>query len=81
MTAKDSTTNIKQYQTISKLFTVKEASEYLQVHQETLRGYITDGELVAIDINNAKSPNGRTYRITLDAINEFLSARILRRVK
>jgi len=79
MTAKKPNTSSLKYQTVSKLYTVKEASEYLKIHPETLRGYIQEGKMQASDINEAIAPNGRTYRITQEAIDQFLRERIIDR--
>lgn len=77
----NSTQNNKQYQTPSKLFTTRQAAEYLGVHYETMRDYIASGKIEAINITDAVTPVGREYRITLDAINDFLTSRVVRRNK
>ncbi|GHO54633.1 helix-turn-helix domain-containing protein [Ktedonobacter robiniae] len=51
-----------------KLLTVAQVAERVQVHAETVRGWIRSGELIAIDIGNE-------YRISIDDLNDFLQRR------
>jgi excisionase family DNA binding protein len=52
----------------SRLLTVAQVADRMQVHPETVRGWIRAGELVAIDIGNE-------YRISLEDFNDFLQRR------
>ncbi len=52
----------------SRLLTVAQVADRMQVHPETVRSWIRTGELVAIDIGNE-------YRISEDDFNDFLQRR------
>ncbi len=54
--------------TDNKLLTVAQVAERMQVHPETVRGWIRAGELDAIDIGNE-------YRIFEADFNDFLQRR------
>lgn len=50
---------------IEKIYTVKEVSEILKVHFQTILGYIKDGKLKAMKI-------GKGYRISQKDLDKFL---------
>jgi excisionase family DNA binding protein len=50
-----------------KYYTVKEVSEILQAHWQTILNYIKDGKLKAIRV-------GKGYRIPASAIEEYAKA-------
>jgi excisionase family DNA binding protein len=51
-----------------EMLTVEDVATELRVHPETVRQWIRDGELIAIDIS-------KEYRILRSDLNAFLSAR------
>lgn len=51
-----------------ELLTVKEVADRVKVHPETVRGWIRDGELEAVDI-------GGEYRIYKQDLDKFLKER------
>lgn len=51
-----------------ELLTVKEVADRVKVHPETVRGWIRDGELEAVDI-------GGEYRIYQSDLDTFLKSR------
>ncbi len=53
---------------VEKLLTVAQVAEALQVSHETVRIWIRNGELEAVDIGNE-------YRISKDDLNDFLKRR------
>lgn len=55
-----------------RLLTVAQVADRMQVHPETVRGWIRAGELVAIDIGNE-------YRISPEDFNDFLQRRKTKR--
>jgi excisionase family DNA binding protein len=55
-----------------KMLTVEEIAEELRVHPETVRQWIRDGELIAIDIS-------KEYRILRSDLDAFLVQRRGRR--
>ena len=55
-----------------KMLTVEEIAEELRVHPETVRQWIRDGELVALDIS-------KEYRILRSDLDAFLAQRRGRR--
>lgn len=52
-----------------KVYTIKEVSEMLKVHDRTIRRYIRSGELQAINLGSDSQPN---WRIREDDLEEFL---------
>lgn len=50
---------------MTKIYTIHELEEVLQVTQRTIYNWIKDGKLKAIKI-------GRTWRVTQEALDEFL---------
>lgn len=52
-----------------KVYTIKEVSEMLKVHDRTVRRYIRSGELQAINLGSDSQPN---WRIREDDLEEFL---------
>ncbi|MGZ3612175.1 MAG: helix-turn-helix domain-containing protein [Ktedonobacteraceae bacterium] len=55
-----------------KMLTVEEIAEELRVHPETVRQWIRDGELIAIDIS-------KEYRVLRSDLDAFLAQRRGRR--
>lgn len=53
---------------VEKLLTVAQVAEAIQVSHETVRIWIRNGELEAVDIGNE-------YRISKDDLNDFLKRR------
>jgi excisionase family DNA binding protein len=51
-----------------KMLTVEEIAEELRVHPETVRQWIRDGELIALDIS-------KEYRIMRSDLDAFLAQR------
>jgi len=56
---------------MEKYYSVTEVAERLQVHWQSILTYIKNGELEAVKL-------GRGYRISDDAIQEFLKKRSTR---
>lgn len=56
---------------MEKYYSVTEVAELLQVHWQSILTYIKNGELEAVKL-------GRGYRISDDAIQEFLKKRSTR---
>lgn len=55
----------------SALMTIEEAAIYLNMSAQTLRRYIRNNEIAAIKFK-------RSYRISQEAINEFLNNKLLK---
>ena len=49
----------------NNFYTVKQVSELLKVHWQTILNYIKNGKLKAVKL-------GKGYRISKEAINEFI---------
>lgn len=58
--------------TEEKIFTVKEAAEYLHVHWRTILRFIKAGDLEAFTV-------GDEYRITLSAIHAYIERKSTRK--
>lgn len=58
----------RDFMSDDELLTVKEVAERVKVHPETVRGWIRDGELEAVDI-------GGEYRIYKQDLDTFLKER------
>jgi excisionase family DNA binding protein len=56
------------------LFTVEEVARRLTVHEETIRRWIRNGELQAIDLGGAAG-----YRISQGELNRFIRERATKR--
>ena len=51
-----------------QLLTVEQVANILQVHVETVRVWIRNGDLVAVDI-------GKEYRVTREDLNKYIEER------
>lgn len=51
----------------TKLYTVKEISEILRIHWQTVLTYIKTGKLKALKM-------GKGYRVTQEDLNEFINS-------
>jgi excisionase family DNA binding protein len=51
-----------------QLLTVEQVANIMQVHVETVRVWIRNGDLVAVDI-------GKEYRVTREDLNKYIEER------
>ena len=58
----------------TKLYTVAQVADLLQVSIRTVRRHIREGRLVAVNVGGDSRPS---YRVTDDALDEFVANRAL----
>jgi excisionase family DNA binding protein len=56
--------------TAMRVYTLKEAAEYLRIKEHTLMGYLQEGEVQGFKIG------GKSWRITEEALDEFIRTQI-----
>jgi excisionase family DNA binding protein len=60
---------------MSKTFLIGDVSKQLVVSDKTVRGWITAGELRAINVARKRGAKKARWRITQEALDAFLAAR------